>query len=130
MLPYLLRPTLIAAALLVIGISAAGAEVVFDGVAAGDASTSDAILWTRAENGGNTTDLTVQIATDPGFSGIVTTLAGSTNAASDFNTRLTMSCDRPESRSWSRKALSIGTVRRESLVDPMNGMMCSLRCAR
>jgi phosphodiesterase/alkaline phosphatase D-like protein len=45
---------------------AAYATVVFDGVAAGDASSSDAILWTRADNGGSTTSLTAQVATDAG----------------------------------------------------------------
>jgi phosphodiesterase/alkaline phosphatase D-like protein len=48
--------------------------VVFHGVVAGDVSATDAIVWTRADNGGSPTSLTEQVATDPGFSNIVSTL--------------------------------------------------------
>ena len=51
----------------------ASAAVVYNGVAAGDMSTNDAILWTRADNGGNTTALTAQVAADAGFSNVVGT---------------------------------------------------------
>ena len=67
---------------------AAHAEVVFDGVAAGDASSTDTILWTRADNGGRTTNLTAQVATDRGFASIVATLGGATAADSDFTLKL------------------------------------------
>ena len=67
---------------------AAYATVVFDGVAAGDASSSDAILWTRADNGGSTTSLTAQVATDVGFTTIVNTVSGTTSASSDFTLKL------------------------------------------
>jgi phosphodiesterase/alkaline phosphatase D-like protein len=42
----------------------ARAEVVFAGIAAGDPSSTDAIVWTRAYNGGNTTSLRAHVATD------------------------------------------------------------------
>jgi phosphodiesterase/alkaline phosphatase D-like protein len=68
--------------------SAAHASVVFDGVAAGDASSTDAILWTRADNGGSATGLTAQVATDANFNTIVATPNGTTTAASDFTLKL------------------------------------------
>jgi alkaline phosphatase D len=82
------RITAIVAAILATATSAARAEAVFYGVAAGDLSATDAILWTRAENGGNATDLMAQIATDPEFAAIVTTLNGTTSAEGDFTLKL------------------------------------------
>ena len=64
------------------------ATVMFDGVAAGDASSSDAILWTRADNGGSTTSLTAQVATDPGFQNNLETFTGTTSADADFTLKL------------------------------------------
>ena len=49
--PRALRRFLLTTTLLAAFSSAAYAAVVFDGVAAGDASSTDAILWTRADNG-------------------------------------------------------------------------------
>ena len=66
----LLRRMLLALFILATLIPPARAEVVFDGVAAGDPSSTDAILWTRADNGGSTTRLTAQVATDQGFANI------------------------------------------------------------
>jgi alkaline phosphatase D len=66
----------------------ASAEVVFDGVAAGDASSTDAILWTRADNGGSPMNLTAQVATDLGFGSIVAKISGATTADSDFTLKL------------------------------------------
>src|SRR4029077_18711995 len=63
-------------------------EVVFDGIAAGDASSTDAILWTRAGNGGIPISLTGQVATDPSFTDVVSTLDGTTGATSDFTLKL------------------------------------------
>jgi phosphodiesterase/alkaline phosphatase D-like protein len=73
MISPLLARTLLVSTILAGLPPAAYATVVFDGVAAGDASSSDAILWTRADNGGSTTDLTAQVATDVGFTNIVST---------------------------------------------------------
>src|SRR6266404_2564294 len=83
-----LRRLLLAVFILATSIPPARAEVVFDGVAAGDASSTDAILWTRADNGGGTTSLTAQVATDQGFANIVATLGGTTGSDSDFTLKL------------------------------------------
>ena len=60
----------VTAALLALALSAAPAEVAFNGVAAGDPTASEAILWTRAENGGSPTELKAQIATDAFFANL------------------------------------------------------------
>ena len=82
------RGAIVTAALLTLPVSGARAEVAFDGVAAGDPSASDAILWTRAENGGAPIELKAQIATDPYFADIVEARTGSTSAAADFTVKL------------------------------------------
>ena len=61
---------------------------VFDAVAAGDMTSSNAILWTRADNGGTTTALTAQVATDAAFTHIVDSIAGSTVAANDYTMKV------------------------------------------
>jgi alkaline phosphatase D len=86
-LPSLCR-ALLAVCILTALTPTARAEVVFGGVAAGDASSTDAILWTRAENGGRITDLTALVATDANFANIVATLSGTTSADSDFTLKL------------------------------------------
>jgi phosphodiesterase/alkaline phosphatase D-like protein len=83
-----LRRSLLALFILATLIPPARSEVVFAGVAAGDASSTDAVLWTRAENGGNTTSLTAQVATDQGFANIVATLSGTSRSDSDFTLKL------------------------------------------
>ncbi len=83
-----LRRSLLAITILAALTPALRAEMVSDGVAAGDISSTDAILWTRAENGGSPTDLTAQVATDPGFGNIVGTISGSTDGDSDFTLKL------------------------------------------
>jgi phosphodiesterase/alkaline phosphatase D-like protein len=83
-----LRRTLFALFILATLIPPARSEVVFAGVAAGDASSADAVLWTRADNGGSTTSLTAQVATDQGFANIVATLSGTTVSDSDFTLKL------------------------------------------
>src|SRR5882724_11430350 len=83
-----LRRLLLAVFILATLIPPARAEVVFAGVAAGDASSTEAILWTRADNGGSTTSLTAQVATDQGFANIVATLGGTTGSDSNFTLKL------------------------------------------
>ena len=86
------RPILLAATALAAVAAApngaANASVVFDAVAAGDMTSSDAILWTRAVNGGATTGLTVQVATDAAFANVVSSIAGSTVATNDFTMKV------------------------------------------
>jgi phosphodiesterase/alkaline phosphatase D-like protein len=67
---------------------AAWGDVVFHGIAAGDPTSADVVLWTRAENGGSPTSLIAQVATDQGFANIVKTLDGATSADSDFTLKL------------------------------------------
>jgi alkaline phosphatase D len=83
-----LRCAVVAATFSAAVASEARPAVIFDGVAAGDVTSTDAILWARADNGGSTTRLTAQIATDPGFTNIVSALDGTTTAASDFTLKL------------------------------------------
>ncbi len=77
------RHTLLAASVLGVAVAPARAAV-FNAVAAGDMTATDAILWTRVDNGGAATPLTAQVATDAGFANVVWSGAGSTVAANDF----------------------------------------------
>src|ERR1700719_1683381 len=66
------------------------AEVSFLGVASGDASSDDAIVWTRAKDEAHPqpTAVNVQISTDATFKEKVTTLfAGSADAPTDFTVK-------------------------------------------
>src|SRR5215471_1270177 len=71
-------------------ISTADADLTFLGVAAGDAATNDVIVWTRAKDESNpqSTDINVQITTDPTFtSGVSTMLAGTATALTDYTVK-------------------------------------------
>ena len=83
-----LKVAVVTAALLTLAVSAAPAEVAFDGVAAGNPTASAVILWTRAENGGSPTELKAQIATDAFFANLVETRTGATSVAADFTLKL------------------------------------------
>jgi phosphodiesterase/alkaline phosphatase D-like protein len=68
----------------------ANADLTFSGVAAGDATTNDVIVWTRAkdEASPHATDINVQITTDPTFtSGVSTLLAGTAAAMTDYTVK-------------------------------------------
>src|SRR5215468_6797091 len=80
----------------------ATASVIYNGVAAGDMSSSDAILWTRADNGGLTTALTAQVSTDPTFATGVKTITGTTNAAADFTLKLNATSLTPNTQYYYR----------------------------
>jgi alkaline phosphatase D len=82
------RRALLAVCVLATLVPAARGEVVFDGVAAGDASSTDVVVWTRADNGGSTTSLAAQVATDQAFANIAATLDGTTALESDFTLKL------------------------------------------
>jgi phosphodiesterase/alkaline phosphatase D-like protein len=97
-----LRRTLFGTFILAIFTWAAHAEIVFDGVAAGDAGAADAILWTRADNGGSATNLTAQVATDPGFANVVATRSGATIPDSDFTLKLQVAGLAPNTRYYYR----------------------------
>lgn len=70
----------------------AQAAVVYDGVAAGDATNNSAILWTRTEDSethrGTVTNLTVQISTDPNFGWILRSYQGTTDASRDYTLKV------------------------------------------
>jgi phosphodiesterase/alkaline phosphatase D-like protein len=71
-------------------ITTADAALTFLGVAAGDATTNDVIVWTRAEDESNPepTDINVQITTDPTFgTGVSTMLAGTAAALTDYTVK-------------------------------------------
>jgi len=77
-------------AALITQVTSADASVSFLGVAAGDATTSDATVWTRAKDESNpgSTQLNVQITTDPNFShGVTTLLAGTADATTDYTVK-------------------------------------------
>jgi alkaline phosphatase D len=105
-----LRCALLAVCILATLAPAARGEVAFDGVAAGDPSSTDAILWTRAYNGGNTTSLRAQVATDQAFANIVATLDGTTRSDSDFTLKLPASGLAANTRYYYRFLASSGVV--------------------
>jgi phosphodiesterase/alkaline phosphatase D-like protein len=79
----------------------ADASVNFLGVAAGDATTDDVTVWTRAKDESNPqpTAVNVQISTDPTFStGVTTLLAGTADATTDYTVKANIG------------GLSLGTV--------------------
>jgi len=68
----------------------ANASVTFLGVAAGDATTEDAIVWTRAKDEANPqpTDINVQITQDPTFNtGVTTLFAGTAGSPTDYTVK-------------------------------------------
>jgi len=69
----------------------AKADVSFLGVAAGDASSTTAVLWTRAvdTNAPAAAMLTAQVSTDAGFSTSVSTFSVSTDATKDYTAKTT-----------------------------------------
>jgi phosphodiesterase/alkaline phosphatase D-like protein len=71
-------------------IETANANLTFSGVAAGDATTSDVTVWTRAkdESSPQPTNVNAQITTDPTFtSGVSTLLAGTAAALTDYTVK-------------------------------------------
>src|SRR5262245_38984000 len=64
----------------------ATAAVSFLAVGAGDATTSDAILWTRAQNSSSTAGVSViaQVSTDSTFATGVASFSGTSDPAQDY----------------------------------------------
>ncbi|MBV8817384.1 MAG: alkaline phosphatase D family protein [Acidobacteriaceae bacterium] len=80
-------------AMLVASPLSGSAAVAFLGVAAGDASSTDATLWTRAVDSANpqSTAINVQISTDASFtSGVTTLLSGTATSATDYTVKSTV----------------------------------------
>lgn len=70
----------------------AQAAIFYNGVAAGDATDSSAILWTRTVDAsskqGTVSNLTAQISTDPSFGSILYSFKGATDASRDYTLKL------------------------------------------
>ena len=88
--------------------SAAQAEVVFGGIAAGDMSATEAVLWVRADDSGGTANLTADVATDADFANIVAMLNGATSRDSDFTAKLLVGALAPHTRYFYRFRISDG----------------------
>jgi phosphodiesterase/alkaline phosphatase D-like protein len=70
--------------------TSADADVAFLGVAAGDATTNDVIVWTRAKDESNpqSTAINVQISRDPTFiTGVTTLPAGTAGLPTDYTVK-------------------------------------------
>ena len=70
--------------------TSADADVTFLGVAAGDATANDVIVWTRAKDEANPqpTAINVQISQDPLFiTGVTTLPAGTAGSPTDFTVK-------------------------------------------
>jgi phosphodiesterase/alkaline phosphatase D-like protein len=70
--------------------TSADADVTFFGVAAGDATTNDVIVWTRAKDEANPqpTAINAQISQDPTFiTGVTTFPAGTAGSPTDFTVK-------------------------------------------
>lgn len=70
----------------------AQASTLYSGVAAGDATESSAILWTRTVDAtgkkGTVSPLTAQISGDPSFSSILYSFNGATDASRDYTLKI------------------------------------------
>ncbi len=85
----MLQPALLVAGIAIIT-PVAHAAVEFLGVAAGDASSTNVTLWTRAvdPSAPAITILTIQLTTDPTFATGITTLSGTTDSAKDYTCKV------------------------------------------
>ncbi len=97
-----LRRTLLAVFILATLIPPARAEVLFGGIAAGDMTAAEAVLWVRADNSGGTANLSAEVATDADFANIVATLNGATSRDSDFTLKLQVGALTPHTRYFYR----------------------------
>jgi phosphodiesterase/alkaline phosphatase D-like protein len=82
--------TLVLVAGYILKTTSADADVTYLGVAAGDATTNDVIVWTRAKDEVNPqpTAINVQISTDPTFTtGVTTLLAGTAASPTDYTVK-------------------------------------------
>jgi phosphodiesterase/alkaline phosphatase D-like protein len=90
--------------------SVARAEAGFGGIAAGDMSAAEAVLWVRADNSGRTTNLSADVATDADFANTVATLHGATSRESDFTLKLQIGALTPHTRYFYRFRASDGAT--------------------
>ncbi len=74
------------------------AAVAFLGVASGDVSSNEAIVWTRAADDitPTTASVTVQVSTDPGFGTITATASTTTAAGNDYTVKFEVTGLQPQ----------------------------------
>src|SRR5262245_44804376 len=86
--------------------------VSFLGVGAGDATSSDAILWTRAQDVSSSAGvaLMAQVSTDPTFATGLATFAGVTDPAHDFTIHVDATGLQPGTRYYYRFVASDNTI--------------------
>ena len=65
-------------------------------------SATEAVLWVRADNGGDVANLAADVATDANFTNIVATLRGATSRDSDFTLKLQAAALTPHTRYFFR----------------------------
>src|SRR5882757_954983 len=70
--------------------AASASDVTFDGVAAGDPTATDVVLWTRAKDAADPTTKTVtlKVASDVGITSVVFTNTGSADPVNDFTVKI------------------------------------------
>lgn len=90
--------------ILLAGAPLANAAPAFTGVAAGDATTTSAVLWTRVSDAGQPVRVTAQVADDPDFRSVVWSASGESRTDSDFTLKLMAAELRPGTRYWYRFA--------------------------
>lgn len=78
------------AAGLILTSAPAHADIAYLGVASGDVTTSNAIVWTRAVDASApaAAALTIQVTTDPTFTTGISTVNGTTDAAKDYTCKV------------------------------------------
>ena len=74
--------------LVLVSASALHGAATFSGVAAGDMTANDAIVWTRAEDNGQPAALTLQVSPDYDFARVVRQISGSTVLNDNFTLKL------------------------------------------
>ncbi len=92
LLRFLCLVTALTAILLTVSPSIAEAAIAYSGVAAGDATDTNAILWTRTVDSttkqGAVSNLNAQISTDVKFNHILSSSKGTTNSSRDYTLKL------------------------------------------
>lgn len=112
---------IIAFALLALVSPALKGATTFSGIAAGDMTANDAIIWTRAEDGGQPAALTLQISPSYDFSKVIRELSGSTVPNDDFSLKLRVRGLQPNTPYYYRfkdGALTSATGRFRTLPSP------------
>ena len=86
--------------------------VSFLGVASGDVSSNEAIVWTRAANdiSPTTASVTVQVSTDPAFGTITTSASTTTSASNDYTVKFDVTGLQPQTVYYYRFQTGGGSI--------------------